>query len=517
MRSILIVNLNGQRKDRARIFSQEIVTIGSDPNCDITLDHLTPEDERAVFAEITRHEDTFLLQALRDTGFTVFVNGQRAATESGLNPVRLGDGDTIELCTERGGTRILFQILPEDFEALQLARRTGGLPAAPDAPSQIHPLTATVFVRELTRSLWSEIPRRAKIVSIGLFSGVALIALSVTLLNLAEHWRIGELAKQMEADRLEKQRDKQDLARQKQEIDRRLNAINLNESLAERIDEQFRPGVCLIQGSFTYIDKKSGRELRYRDQNDSGEPLGNEEGFPATIDGKGSVVEVQFTGTGFLADDSTILTNRHVVEPWWRDESAQQIVNHGLTPQIKVLRAFFPGIKIPFNLELVTSSSQHDVAVCTFGQDDYALPTLPVDDSEKAMVIGQPVVLLGYPTGIDGLLQRIDDAMRTELSRRAGRSIGDVAQELASRGLIRPLNTQGSITDLVAGRIVHSAPTTEGGSGGPIFNRDGKVIGINSAVLVNPMTDREFPGSNFGVPISVAKEMLAEARKTRGR
>lgn len=517
MRSILIVNLNGQRKDRARIFSQEIVTIGSDPACDITLEHLGPEEEGAVFAEITRHDDTFLLQALRESDFTVFVNGQRAATERGLNPVRLRDGDMLEFCTERGGTRILFQILPEDFQALELARRTEGLPSNSEAPSQIHPLTATVFVRELARSLWSEIPRRPKIVSIGLVSGVVLITISVILLNLAEHWRIGDLAKQIEIDRAEKQRDKEDLARQKQEIDKRLNAFNLNETLAERIDEQYRPGVCLIQGSFTYVDTKSGRELRYRDQNDSGEPLGDEQGFPASVDGRGSIVEVEFTGTGFLVDDSIVLTNRHVVEPWWRDEAAQQIVNQGFTPQIKVLRAFFPGIKIPFTLELVTSSSQHDVAVCRFDQNDYALPTLPVDDSLKAMVIGQPVVLLGYPTGIDGLLQRIDDATRLELSRRGGRSIGEVAQELASRGLIRPLNTQGSITDLVAGRIVHSAPTTEGGSGGPIFNREGKVIGINSAVLVNPMTDREFPGSNFGVPISVAKEMLVEARRRRAQ
>jgi len=43
------------------------------------------------------------------------------------------------------------------------------------------------------------------------------------------------------------------------------------------------------------------------------------------------------------------------------------------------------------------------------------------------------------------------------------------------------------------------AQTTSGGSGGPVFNRKGKVIGINYAVV------RDFGGSNFGIPASSAQ------------
>ena len=51
-------------------------------------------------------------------------------------------------------------------------------------------------------------------------------------------------------------------------------------------------------------------------------------------------------------------------------------------------------------------------------------------------------------------------------------------------------------------KIVYDAATTSGGSGGPLFNRDGKVIGINFAVL------KDFGGSNLAVPARYAKELL---------
>jgi len=51
-------------------------------------------------------------------------------------------------------------------------------------------------------------------------------------------------------------------------------------------------------------------------------------------------------------------------------------------------------------------------------------------------------------------------------------------------------------------KIVYDAATTSGGSGGPLFNREGKVIGINFAAL------RDFGGSNLAVPSKYAKDLL---------
>jgi len=77
-----------------------------------------------------------------------------------------------------------------------------------------------------------------------------------------------------------------------------------------------------------------------------------------------------------------------------------------------------------------------------------------------------------------------------------------VLAELAKRKLIRPLVTQGHVGDVLPDKIVYDAQTTSGGSGGPLLNNQGGVIGVTFAVV------RGFGGSNFGVPIGYASPLL---------
>jgi hypothetical protein len=118
--------------------------------------------------------------------------------------------------------------------------------------------------------------------------------------------------------------------------------------------------------------------------------------------------------------------------------------------------AFFPSLKKEFALREAISSDRYDVSLCEFDQGDAALPELPLSTEDPQTIIGAPVVVLGYPTGVDGLLQRIDDeGTRREILRQHGTSAEDVAVGLASRGLIRPLTTTGNVTDALTGKIVH--------------------------------------------------------------
>jgi S1-C subfamily serine protease len=82
-----------------------------------------------------------------------------------------------------------------------------------------------------------------------------------------------------------------------------------------------------------------------------------------------------------------------------------------------------------------------------------------------------------------------------------------VAEALGRQGLIRPSTTQGHIGDVTRSDIVFDAPTTQGGSGGPIFNRNGQVVAVEYAVLSG------FRGNSFGVPISYALQLLATSRR----
>jgi S1-C subfamily serine protease len=70
--------------------------------------------------------------------------------------------------------------------------------------------------------------------------------------------------------------------------------------------------------------------------------------------------------------------------------------------------------------------------------------------------------------------------------------------------------TQGHIGDVLADKIVFDAQTTSGGSGGPLFNQDGKVIGVTHAVL------RGFGGSNFGIPIRYSDPLLGHQGRAAG-
>ncbi len=70
--------------------------------------------------------------------------------------------------------------------------------------------------------------------------------------------------------------------------------------------------------------------------------------------------------------------------------------------------------------------------------------------------------------------------------------------------MIRPIITQGHLGDVLPDKIIYDAQTTSGGSGGPLFNRKGKVIGINNAVV------KDFGGSNFGMPARYAQTLLLD-------
>jgi len=143
-----------------------------------------------------------------------------------------------------------------------------------------------------------------------------------------------------------------------------------------------------------------------------------------------------------------------------------------------------------------------DVAVVKGNVSALGIRQVALADGRGSAVSGQPVVLLGYPTALDAILAR---AGAETLQAIATVSKGDpkrVIEELARRSLIRPITTQGHIGDVLPDKIVYDAQTTVGGSGGPLFNGEGKVVGINFAFLP------EFGGSNLAIPVGYGKSLL---------
>ena len=111
-------------------------------------------------------------------------------------------------------------------------------------------------------------------------------------------------------------------------------------------------------------------------------------------------------------------------------------------------------------------------------------------------------MLVGYPTALDAILARAGAETIESIATASKGDPKQVVEELAHRKLIRTTTTQGHIGAVLPDKIVYDAQTTSGGSGGPLFNNEGKVIGINFAMM------REFGGSNFAIPVVYGKSLL---------
>jgi S1-C subfamily serine protease len=289
----------------------------------------------------------------------------------------------------------------------------------------------------------------------------------------------------------------------------RLEAIEAERAAGERIIRDFGAGVALIQGAYSFADA-SGRPLRYR-EDDAGETIRQSDGGPALdAEGTGPVHTIEYYGTGFLVDGKgLILTNRHIAEPWWNDDEADKLLKAGSHPRLAYLRGFFPQHRQPFELALERRSDTVDLALLRVNLRGSKIPVLPLDRSHTGSVAGQPVVVVGYPAGLEAILAKAENGVVKQILESHGTNSERVTEALSLRGLIRPSTTQGHIGDITRSDIVFDAPTTQGGSGGPIFNKNGQVIAVEYAVLP------KFGGNSFGVPVTYALELLEPRRAGR--
>jgi S1-C subfamily serine protease len=223
-------------------------------------------------------------------------------------------------------------------------------------------------------------------------------------------------------------------------------------------------------------------------------------GFP----NKRPEIRARVSGTGFLVGDGLIATNRHVAEPWYGDSEAQKMIDEGAIASLENLVVFFPGSPTPVTLLPGAVSKTSDLAVVR-AQDAravHSLALLPLAKSPGAP--GQLVTVIGYPMGIAGMVAKSPSGIYEHLAYRHNDI--NAASELAALSLIRPSTTCGHLGDVVGDKLIYDAPTAHGGSGGPVFNVKGEVIGVNSAYMDG------FSGGTLGVSVESLRPLLAEAQ-----
>jgi S1-C subfamily serine protease len=222
-------------------------------------------------------------------------------------------------------------------------------------------------------------------------------------------------------------------------------------------------------------------------------------GFPH----QSPAIRARVSGTGFLVGDGLMATNRHVAEPWYGDSEAEGLMDNGATAMLESLVVFFPGSPMPVTLTPGAVSPTLDLAVLKI-EDKTAVRGIAVLPLAKGIALpGELVTVVGYPMGIAGMVAKSPSGIYKRLAYRHNDITA--ASELAALSLIRPSTTCGHLGDVVGDKLIYDAPTAHGGSGGPVFNSNAEVIGVNSAYIDG------FSGGTLGISVESLRPLIEAA------
>lgn len=222
------------------------------------------------------------------------------------------------------------------------------------------------------------------------------------------------------------------------------------------------------------------------------------------VAGHAQSFRARVAGTGFVVAPGLLATNRHVAEPWYGDREVAVALRQGGTPVLEKLVAYFPGSPLPVNLETAVVASHGDLAVLRLESTPFTRNLRPLTLSESLPQVGESVSVLAYPMGVTGMVAKSPALVYERLSSHPDDA--DTAGELAALSLIRPSATFGHIGDVTGDKLIYDAPTARGGSGGPVLNLHGIVVGVNSAYIDG------FSGGTLGITSTELLPLLQTAK-----
>lgn len=173
--------------------------------------------------------------------------------------------------------------------------------------------------------------------------------------------------------------------------------------------------------------------------------------------------EARGTGSGFIiSTDGVIITNAHVVDG-----------SREVTVTLKDGRSFTGEVK--------GSDPITDIAVIQIQGEN--LPTVPLGDSDLVQP-GMWVVAIGNPLGLD-------NTVTAGIISATGRSASEVG-----------------VPDKRVSFLQTDAAINPGNSGGPLLDANGRVIGVNTAII------RGAQGLGFSIPINTARRIAEQLLRT---
>ncbi len=222
------------------------------------------------------------------------------------------------------------------------------------------------------------------------------------------------------------------------------------------------------------------------------------------VSGRAQSFRARVSGTGFVVAPGLLATNRHVAEPWYGDREVTAALRQGGSPVLETLVAYFPGSPLPVKLETAVVATHGDLAVVRIETTPFTKKLRPLTLSQTLPHVGESVSVLAYPMGVTGMVAKSPAIVYERLSSHPDNA--NTAGELAALSLIRPSATFGHIGDVTVDKLIYDAPTARGGSGGPVLNLRGEVVGINSAYIDG------FSGGTLGITAAELRPLMEAAK-----
>jgi len=499
-----ILHLSGPKRGRTDRLSGDTLHLEPIKRAGATIVPAARSRGAPRIATLQRSGESYVL--LADPQREIWVNGEPVRER------RLQSGDLIEIAD---GPVMRYRVHAQGASGYKSIRQV--LSDCRDcAGRDERPLwaKAPAMLRDLLKGLATQTSRRFRLLVVAGFTALALVIglQSVRTRDLEERLareqqRVAGLADLLERaesralSRAELSALRENLEKGLVAAGERVAALEARSAAARRIIALHAASVVFVQGGFGFQDPRTRRPLRTV-AGPGGQPL-------VTLEGNGPPVEVNFTGTAFVFDaQGLLLTNRHVAVPWEDERSLPDMQALGLKPVMRRLIGYVAGAGEPIELKLLGTSKSYDLAVMRAA--DAARLGTPLRLAATPPQPGDEVILLGYPTGMRALLARAGDKFVQDLGKRPGIDFWSVAKELAKAGRIQPLASRGIVGQVSEEAVVYDAETSQGGSGGPVLALSGEVIAVNTAILP------EFGGSNMGVPVRHAAELIAKFKVSAG-
>lgn len=182
------------------------------------------------------------------------------------------------------------------------------------------------------------------------------------------------------------------------------------------------------------------------------------------------IPEQQASGSGVLiSDDGYIVTNNHVVEG--ADEVTITLNN-----------------KKTYTAKVIGNDPSYDLAVLKI--EETGLPYLIYGNSDHVQV-GQWVLAIGYPLNLETTV-----------------TAGIVSAKSRSLGLNR--DKSGNPSGGVESFIQTDAAVNKGNSGGALVDKEGRLIGINSAIA---SPTGFYSGYSYAIPVNIVKKVVDDIVK----